>query len=370
MPSSRSSTATAPAPPGGLLLQTAWWLLLPALLLCTGCEKVPTFKELIGQETAEPEPEPLPQRSAEPTELTTREEPVQPVTPAAISAFQSASPLERDDRHLLALADVEEGLEVFEEVNLGGSRVSAAGVAVLQKFPALRTLQLGRVQKYSPEMAQHIGQIETLTVLTLEGNGVTDSDLIPIGQLRNLVELNLSNTQVTDEGLEHLKDIETLEVLRLSHTNINGSGFRHFRRRGVQNRIRVIDVSHTSFSQQGFPHIRNWQSLEEFSAGQSGVYDLCMAALGTCKNLTYLSLGFNPQITDAGMNRLGSLRKLETLDLRSCSNVSDRGLYFIRNNKNLQLVGADGTRVTRNGALGLKKFAPDVRVSFPGGAVD
>ncbi|MCA9115211.1 MAG: hypothetical protein KDA79_08990 [Planctomycetaceae bacterium] len=343
------------------------------LVLCTmpGCEKIPTFGELIGQDQAEESVEGL-QTKHEPgpsVPLTTREEPASTGPDPAITSFRGTAPNMRTDSQLVALGSLDSGLERMEDIDLSSSTVTAVGLAELKKFPAVRKLTLSMMMQMTPEMIEEIGEIKTLEVLELTGSPLSGISLEPLSSLPALVEINLSNTGITDEVLEHFKPIETLEVLRLDGNPINGAGFRYFERRGFPNRIRVVDVSNTSFSQQGFPFLRGWRTLEEFHAGQSGVFDLCLASLGTCKELKVLTLGYNPQITDEGVKRLASLRKLERLDLHNCSSVSDQGMYFIRNNKGLQAVDAEGTSVSRNGALGLKKFAPEARIAFRGGVV-
>lgn len=97
-------------------------------------------------------------------------------------------------------------------LDLTGTRVGDAGVAVLAKMP-------------------------NLTRLSLRQTGVGDEGLKQLTSLKHLEYLNLDGTPVTDAGLEHLATIESLQSVYLWQTAVTPEGAD-----GLQSAARDLDV--------------------------------------------------------------------------------------------------------------------------------
>jgi len=70
----------------------------------------------------------------------------------------------------------------------------------------------------------HVGNLEDLQDLFIQGTGITDEGLKHLRGLRKLEVLYLLDTDVTDDGLVHLKGLRQLKELHLSGSQITDEG--------------------------------------------------------------------------------------------------------------------------------------------------
>lgn len=89
-------------------------------------------------------------------------------------------------------------------LDLGGTRVGDAGIAVVARMP-------------------------NLTRLFLEGTAVGDEGLRHLKGLRHLEYLNLHDTRVSDAGIEHLAGLEGLQSVYLWQTDVSPEGVRRLK---------------------------------------------------------------------------------------------------------------------------------------------
>ncbi len=381
----------------------------------TGCDKVPTFKEMIGQDKKQPPPSrtqvktrpPKTETSPVSSPPTTPSAPPKPTPEEVLARFNELRPNDIQNQNLAQLAELETGLETVTSLDLKHSQVTDAGLSHLERFPNLTELVIDGV-KFTPNGLQSVAQVETLEKLSLRGaphpevgmhsfdaglvhlaemhhlkeldlTGVrlTDAGLAPIASLvnleklvldktavtnaglvhlkglTNLKDLSLSETRISDEGYVNFKGLLALEALRVSWTRTNGIGFRELRRR-TGTGLKFIDAGGTQFGAYGFVSIKGWKSLEALHVSEAGVTDSSLVGISACGNLQQLSLAKNDGITDFGMQQLKALRKLQVLDLQNLRRVTDRGLQFFVNCKELETLQLDGTGCTLGGATTLK----------------
>ncbi len=203
-----------------------------------------------------------------------------------------------------SLRELVNGLPGLESLNLSGCynlTDTALDGAFCRDAPALKTLNLSLCKDVSDNSLGRIAtHCKNLEVLDLAGcTKVTNTGLffVSVG-LRKIRRLNLrSCRQVSDQGIAHLAGI----VGENSATSVSVkamaalSGVEEL---GLQDCQRITD-----------------ESLKHISVGLPAV--------------RRINLSFCVSITDTGVKSLSRLRQLESLNLRSCDNVSDLGLGFL-----------------------------------------
>lgn len=365
-----------------------------ALLASSGCEKVPTFKELTGQESAPATPVAAPAApekpapSAAPAQAPVVSTPAQIENPQqVISSFQNKSTYERGDADVARLAGLSAGLDSItemdftsakgltdagaqhlekfpniERLSLAGTKVTEVGVSALTALPKLTSLDL-RGCVLSREMLNAVGKIERLEQLNLSQSNVGEISIEGVRNLAELRELNLSHTAISDEALKILADCPKLEVLLLQRTPINGSGMQFLRpKKGPAPPLRVLDVSSTRFGEHGMPFLKGMETLEEFIANECGITDqLLLQHLKGVPRLRKISLGFN-SISDVGTQALGGIKSLEEISLHACNTVGDRTLGYLKAHKKLRTLDLKGCRISAGALQAFHKLLPDCEV--------
>ncbi len=140
---------------------------------------------------------------------------------AAVEALQTAGalclPLAQDtnllDVSFRAAADKTTDTEIgllapvaqqVWDLNLGGSKVTDAGLAPVAQLTNLRRLRLEKTAVTDAGLA-HLKGLANLEYLNLYGTPVTDAGLANLEGLKNLKNLYLWQSQVTDAGVAKLK---------------------------------------------------------------------------------------------------------------------------------------------------------------------
>lgn len=121
-----------------------------------------------------------------------------------------------------------EKLSSLEILSLFGSAVSDRGLSLIARyFPRLRELCL-RDCKISDQGLETISELK-LVGLNLGGTKVTDAGLAHLSCMKTLRQLNLFQTNITGKGLSELSNIKGLRTLIISETPITGDSLVHLR---------------------------------------------------------------------------------------------------------------------------------------------
>lgn len=146
-----------------------------------------------------------------------------------------------------------------------------------------------------------------------------DSDLADIAQLQTLRVLNLQRQKITDKGLGQLSALKNLQSLSLSRCGLKGSGFRN---------LTLPKLRELSFGPTGVNlAIRNSQHL-------TGLREVCFRL---------------SDITDAGLEKLAFATSLETLNISQCKKLKGTGLRALANLKNLKALKAIDLKFSKPG---------------------
>jgi RNA polymerase sigma factor (sigma-70 family) len=212
-------------------------------------------------------------------------------------------------------------LSGLEELHLGSTRVTDAGLAHLKAFPRLRSLS---VPNASAETLSHIRGMTSLRRLYLTSKA-TDAALEHVKGLTGLAYLDLAWAgSVTDAGLAHLANLTELEGLRLGYVGITDAGLAHLK--GMR-RLRRLSLYNTQIGDAGLFHLRGLTSLVVLDIHQTRITDPGLAHLKDLTNLEFLDV-CGSGITDAGIEQLTGLKRLQILHV--AEPVTERGKNRLR----------------------------------------
>ena len=362
-----------------------------ALALC-GCEKVPTFQELTGQESkpvaaANPVPPDQPAAVTPPVQTPVVAAPARIEDPQEVlSAFMKIPHHERSDADLIRLAKLPAASDSITEMDCASAKgVTDAGIQHLAKFPNIEHLSLAGTRVTQVGMSA-VSSLTRLKSLDLRGCVLNHEMLIEMVKAEHIERLVLSQTTggedyletlsslpdlrvldislrgISDNNLTSLANCLKLEELYLQRDPIDGSGLQFLHsKKGPP--LRILNVSSTRFGDKGMPYLKGLDTLEELIADDCGITD--QALLQHLKGLSHLrklSLGLN-KISDIGTQALVSIKSLEDVSFHGCTNVGDKTLGYLKAHKNLRQLNVMGCRISPAALQTFKKLLPDCEVT-------
>lgn len=329
--------------------------LLGFLLL--GCEKVPTFQELTGQDAAKAPPAVANSAAPVVTPATPSFEvkPVEPQKPpvaddpeAVMAVLTRKSGDQLTDRDILRATKVPSIVAELKSLDVSRSAVTDEGIRMLGQFTALtrldmtslqidgsgleglaplsnlRELTLSAVQMGSSAGWEHLGKLPQVESLTLTSANITDANVSTLLSMTGLKELNISNTTLTDAALAQLAKLEHLEILRMENTRqIHGVGLKAFVQPKTTHGLRCLYASSTPFTREGMSNVKKIGSLDVFENNSVQLTDQLLFELKGATNLKSLAI-VNNNLTLASGQTLRTLKNLESLDLRQNTSVTDQ----------------------------------------------
>ncbi len=201
----------------------------------------------------------------------------------------------------------------LEELSLRGSRgygadnVTDAGIAYLTKYPRLRVLRAG-------------------------GLGLTDQCFQAIGKLSELEELSLDSNEITGIGIEHLLRLPKLRKPNLFFNPLNAEVFATLTKLIELQELRVAGHG-WSVDDKMLEYCSTLSKLETLQLAEysTGVTDRGLKSFARLPLLKGLSLKGAKQITGDGLRAVGTLTKLESLELYDLNTVEPGSLVWITN---------------------------------------
>lgn len=275
-----------------------------------------------------------------------------PVVKADFSGMQ----LNRNDLAPLVAFSELETLDLSS--TFGAADLDCTPIASLKK---LRELDLTEFSPTTPHVFQQVGKLTELRRLKLAiDRGVSDENLAALKGLVNLESLVVGGYLIHDRGMEHLTALPKLESVLLENTNLTDDGakalakvpqLKHLTIRGsvmtdaglatlaTIAQLESIEILNPTVPKPEWePRItaaglREFAKLPELkklsvSGHEIKLDDAAIGFLVQMKNLEHLVLWSTP-ITDAGVRVIGTLRKLKTLSLEHCTQISDAGMAHL-----------------------------------------
>lgn len=376
------------------------------MISITGCEKVPTWDELSGNEK-EVQPAPL-QPTPQPTQQVEikPEKPAPPNSAAVISKFKSISTSRISDADLKSLTSLTEGTENIDELNLANSQVGDLGLENIKNLKNLKRLNLSGATKISSAGFSSVAEVEGLESLLLEGLQLDPVEIQNLTKLKNVTELSLNRvlmspicfqslkdfpklerlyiqkTQLEDDSMLGIAQIESLWMLLVTSSSVSDRGLSHLSKlpnlthldvafcgieggglKGLDN-LTFLSLFECPLKSDVVGPIKSMKNLKRLNLGKlPNFQDVHVkAVLGTQKELTHLALRMNPLLTNASVSIASKFKDLEELDLRGLSNINDKGLASLVRLKNLKVLMLGGTSCTPAGAEKIMKLIPGLKV--------
>lgn len=219
----------------------------------------------------------------------------------------------------------------------------------------LRELRQIWISNASPTLddLRAICNVDSLTSLSIESCGLSDSAIAAIASAKHWDWLDLDYNDFGDEGIE-----------RLSH----------------QPRLSGISASGTRISDAALAHLSRLTSLETLILCETRITDAGLASLKTLKNLRFLHIPAtkagdeatshlvslpiylldlsSSDITNAGLPALTQMKELRHLALAGCDGVDDDGLRYLMQLADLRGLDIRATHISKGGVEQLRQALP------------
>ena len=265
-------------------------------------------------------------------------------------------------------ADIEQiaSAKSLKRLDLSLTYVSDRGIERLKGLDRLEELNLYAAEFITDAAMAFLRGNRQLKTLNLRGTDVTDTSLAYVAELTNLRSLDISFTQITDVGLEHLVSLPQLEALNLGGDKISGVGLHVLKLLPKLRKLSFYGIQRRNAGWCWAPVLTDLEmdtisllaGLEDLNLG-SGV---ALGAprpgdLGPADGEAECRIAGGTRITDFGLAKLATLKKLRQLDL-SGSAITASGLKTLANLPDLQRLslwnvkGIDDSAAPHLAALG------------------
>jgi len=207
----------------------------------------------------------------------------------------------------------------------------------LENFDWLVHLKLRGANVGSPEQWEHVGRLESLTLLTLDRSNITDDALRHIGRLSHLWQLELNDTLVSDRGIAHLDGLRELQHLGLARRRRDAGPWitdDALRTIGGLTDLVSLDLPGLDVTDEGLKHLAALERLERL-------------------NLSWT------HVTNEGLTHLTALKSLQYLDLSGCQ-IDNDGLPVLVEHPSLRTVNTRRTQITAKAAREVKRRGLEV----------
>ncbi len=166
--------------------------------------------------------------------------------------------------------------------------------------------------------------------------GAADLALRKLATQTSVRTLQIGGQQVTDENLAYVGEMTGLEELSIEWAfHLTDKGFLHLS--GLK-RLRILGIGKSKMTDTTLEAIGKLTSLEELRIGGEGFSDRGLQKLRGLTQLKYLSVDEGSHhISDAGLLFLRNMKELEVLDLRGWQ-VSDDVIATLRELSNLKTI--------------------------------
>lgn len=221
-----------------------------------------------------------------------------------------------------------------------------------------------------------------LRQLSLQCVRISDRGLSYLSAMHDLIDLNLISTKITDQGLHYLSSLRQLERLNLwGARSLNGEGLKYLqdlpRLRwlnlggadldelalfyiGKLRSLQALEICVCSLPEQGLRHLSELTNLHLLRASHNAKAGRDLSELGTLTKLEVLDLWLDAGVDDTAMQAVASMPNLRYLDLQATS-VGDIGLMNLYCLNNLENVNLNSTKVTLRGQRELQEAKPKIQ---------
>jgi internalin A len=223
-------------------------------------------------------------------------------------------------------ADVERvaAIKTLKRLDLSLTYVSDRGVERLKTLDQLEELNLFAAEFVTDAALAFLRGHRGLKTLNLRGTDVTDTSLAYIAELPQLTSIDISFTQISDVGLEHLASLAQLEELRLGGDKISGAGLHVLKLLPKLRKLSFAGIQRRNAGWCWAPVVTDLEletisllaGLEELNIGFGVALGAPRPAdLGPADSEAECRIAGGTRVTDLGLSKLASLKKLRSLDV-------------------------------------------------------
>jgi serine/threonine protein kinase len=231
----------------------------------------------------------------------------------------------------------------------------------LNLFQEVTSVHLGRAPGAGLEFLKDVPETFELLIDGAQGYKVTDDDLHHLRHLKKLGLLTLANLQISDAAMQSLRDLDSLETLVIQNCPITDRGLARARL-NTKARLASLVLNGTLVAGNSLAQLAGSQALVVLVLGDNPqLQDASLAHIGSMRALTVLDLHSTP-ITDDGLAHLKRLGELTTL-LLHFTKIEGSGLVQVEFLPKLNLVSVVGTKVPPAAVEKLKRARPNLTVT-------
>ena len=236
-------------------------------------------------------------------------------------------------------ADVERvaAIKTVRRLDLSLTYASDRGVERLKALDRLEELNLSSAEFITDAAIAFLRGHRQLRTLNLRGTDVTDTSLSYVAELPQLQSLDISFTQISDVGLEHLASLARLEELNLGGNKISGVGLHVLKLLPKLKKLSFYGIQRRNAGWCWAPVVTDLEldtiallgGLEDLNIG----FGVALGAarpddLGPADGEAECRIAGGTRVTDLGVSKLASLKKLRHLDV-SGSAITGNGVKTI-----------------------------------------
>jgi formylglycine-generating enzyme required for sulfatase activity len=193
------------------------------------------------------------------------------------------------------------------------------------------------------------------TALSLARTAVTDEVLVNLREFPALTNVDLSYTRVSGAGLEHLAPLKGLLSLYLHEIEPGPTGLRHLRSLGNLERLLLGGVLRvTDADVEAIAALPKLQVLELNAQGLTDP-DAALKKLAALRELRDFQFVGPARVTEAGFAHVAKLTALTHLNL-SLTGITDRSLAALRPLQKLEVLHLGGAAISNAGAAEFRQF--------------
>jgi len=230
------------------------------------------------------------------------------------------------------------GLEFSNPRSDGDLKITKAGLAHLAALKNVETLTMVPCRAVRGDGLASLGEMTSLRSLTIATNPrvwvsplrKTPANLIDaeaarhIAKAKNLQYLHLG--QADDAVLEAIGGMKSLRTLELGKTKITETGIGHL---SGLTALESLRLSYTPLADDGLKHLAGMTKLKSLNLGGCKIEGPGLAHLAAMKQLEELDLGYNP-LTEEALPHLRRLTSLRDLDLTLTKIEDDAALRLTK----------------------------------------
>ena len=273
------------------------------------------------------------------------------ITEVGLGALKKLRGLRRLNLNRTDLADVAAEVLVkfpaLEEVSLEGSRVTAAGKALLQRRRPELLVQMDWPWNAEASGSGRSDGPATLSLESVWSEFSLTGDEAGVRELHGLSgvrSVDLRGARIDVATLQSLRDHARVEALDLGETNMNDELLRHLE--GVP-QLEALWLARTAISDEGLSQLASLRKLEYLNLDGTSVTERGLEVLAELTVLRSLSLR-DTKLADRELPRLAAMRSLRKIVLTN-TRIGDEGVRSLSQLPSLYYVDLFGTAVTNAG---------------------